>query len=605
MNRFEQVVKYQYDNWELGEAVHITAAALLKDSVTYKELIQLKLQNVSKLTVDSAMVVIALLDENGNKIGDEIEYNFTNAAACEGDVFGNKEAIELSVSGTSSFKATVTEAVFKEGFTWKLGDSKDEIYENYRQKVESEIRGKIQKDDFDGAEDQIKSSGELVDAEKLQNEIYDKMISNAKAKIGQSKDYDAALAILDSVPDEADGKVQCVEKAYKGYLENARMKSEEGEPEEVLKILDKVPDGIEGKEEIIGTIPASYLKSASKSVAKGDIEAAESALQKVEGSSPEKDNVLQAIADAKSKKAADAKKRKKIIIAAVIAVVLCIIGFIAYKIMEPQIILNRSYNEAVAMYEEGRYKDAILFFDNLGDYKESKDYYQKCDDKIKEETREMDYIRGVGAFADGDMSKAYANLNDLGDYKDTAYYLEKLEQYRSVLDELKGIQEDYNDKDYGKAKIDKALKVIKESEIKTDELEELESTLKAMKKFLGIYHQDDDNYEIFDGEITLAYYVLRYTDNEDNYSIDTSNYVLTSYDDDDEYWFYFDGKDFDRCYCDYGDNDEDGMWVTKNDNGSLTIEDDYDAYTFKKGKYESDDDGGSVHGSSYRPAVVG
>lgn len=73
------------------------------------------------------------------------------------------------------------------------------------------------------------------------------------------------------------------------------------------------------------------------------------------------------------------KKNTRITITLIILIVLCFSGFLIFRYI---IIPNNNYNLGVSYYESKNYKTASLYFKDLGDYKDSKEYLQKCWDNI-------------------------------------------------------------------------------------------------------------------------------------------------------------------------------------------------------------------------------
>ena len=110
---------------------------------------------------------------------------------------------------------------------------------------------------------------------------------------------------------------------------------------------------------------------------------------------------------------AQAKKTKKFLsIAAAIAVVLVMVLLIVTKVIIPA----NNYRKAVALYEYGSFEDAIVAFEELGEYKDSTAQIETC----KAAILERDYNAAVALYQNGQYKDSAAAFDALGDYKDSA-----------------------------------------------------------------------------------------------------------------------------------------------------------------------------------------
>lgn len=148
-----------------------------------------------------------------------------------------------------------------------------------------------------------------------------------------------------------------------------------------------------------------------------------------------------------------AKKRKKIAAIVIPIITACIAFTILLKTV---IIPNQKYNAAVELYNGGKYEEAIVAFEALDDYKDSKTQIEKCKTAIKDEKyyAAMDllktcnydaayalleeignndliasskYDRAVALMDSGDYAAAYILLNGLN-YNDSANKLKMIEE---------------------------------------------------------------------------------------------------------------------------------------------------------------------------------
>ncbi len=121
------------------------------------------------------------------------------------------------------------------------------------------------------------------------------------------------------------------------------------------------------------------------------------------------------------RQATEARKRKNkrlaVILAAVTAVIITII-LLATKVIIP----NREYNEAIALYESGQYKQAKAILEALDGYKDSDGYIHACWDHVAVRNAvAAGYFHTVGLKADGTVVAVGYNKNgqcDVSDWKD-------------------------------------------------------------------------------------------------------------------------------------------------------------------------------------------
>ena len=100
------------------------------------------------------------------------------------------------------------------------------------------------------------------------------------------------------------------------------------------------------------------------------------------------------------------KQRRLTIIVSVCALIFVILaGILFYR---NSIVPNTKYNNALSLVEQGQYDQAISIFNDLGDYKDSKDQLI--------ETR---YLKGCSLLSGGYYSEAISTFEKLGDYKDS------------------------------------------------------------------------------------------------------------------------------------------------------------------------------------------
>ena len=95
-----------------GAPVIVSAGNLLKDNQTGKVLVQLKIKNISNNTIKAATVVIHALDTIGKALDGDVEQEYLDLSATQGEEFGQKVAIALPNASTRGFSIEVKQVVF-------------------------------------------------------------------------------------------------------------------------------------------------------------------------------------------------------------------------------------------------------------------------------------------------------------------------------------------------------------------------------------------------------------------------------------------------------------------------------------------------------------
>lgn len=117
------------------------------------------------------------------------------------------------------------------------------------------------------------------------------------------------------------------------------------------------------------------------------------------------------------------KPIKKAPVFIIAGAVLCVaIAILAYFLVTSANRQNK-YKEAVEMYSERQYEQAVSVFSELGDYKDSPEYLDMCN-----------YDRAVELFEQGSYADAVVLFEGLGEYGDCASYLDSC--YAAIGDSL-------------------------------------------------------------------------------------------------------------------------------------------------------------------------
>ena len=111
----------------------------------------------------------------------------------------------------------------------------------------------------------------------------------------------------------------------------------------------------------------------------------------------------------KAQKVQSARKKRRAI--AVLTALLMIVGAVTYKAV---IIPYKQYKEAEELFQKKQYSEAILAYEALGGYKDSRQKIEKIQSMILAET----YDRAEKYYKAGDYTHAAMTFGALGDYKD-------------------------------------------------------------------------------------------------------------------------------------------------------------------------------------------
>ena len=136
-------------------------------------------------------------------------------------------------------------------------------------------------------------------------------------------------------------------------------------------------------------------------------------------------------------KDAQIRKAKLITIATIIGFVV-IVGTIIGVSKHSK---NVKYENAVSLYEQGHYEEAMEAFEKMGEYKDAKSQVESIRNQIQ--VRKNTYEQGIAYYNSGAYAEAIQQLQEITDYEDTADYLE---QASSIL--YQQAQDAVNNGDY-------------------------------------------------------------------------------------------------------------------------------------------------------------
>ena len=120
-----------------------------------------------------------------------------------------------------------------------------------------------------------------------------------------------------------------------------------------------------------------------------------------------------------------AKKRRKILIAFFSVLLIgTILALLLDQVIIPNLRLRSQYNDAVELYNSGKYEEAIDAFEALGEYKDSASQILNCKTAIKD----REYNAASGLYEAGNYEAAYYAFKALYGYRDSADKLDEIKQ---------------------------------------------------------------------------------------------------------------------------------------------------------------------------------
>lgn len=122
--------------------------------------------------------------------------------------------------------------------------------------------------------------------------------------------------------------------------------------------------------------------------------------------------------------------------ALIVIICLLIAGAVgAYCVNKFVIAPKNNYLDAVALYESGEYEQALREFKQLGDYKDSAEYIQKCETNMDtDEKLEKQYEYALKLMSEKKYSEAISALIGMDDYKDSAEIISKCKKAKAAAE---------------------------------------------------------------------------------------------------------------------------------------------------------------------------
>lgn len=116
--RYTRLYTLTTDLYAEGSPVIIMAGALLKDTQTNSVLTQLKIRNITDKKIKAAKISITPFDTAGNRLGDNVEFEYLDIAVWKNGDFGEKIPVRLPDNRARSFSVVVEQVVFEDNSIW-------------------------------------------------------------------------------------------------------------------------------------------------------------------------------------------------------------------------------------------------------------------------------------------------------------------------------------------------------------------------------------------------------------------------------------------------------------------------------------------------------
>lgn len=362
--RYERVFSLKENLYAAGSPVIISAGALLKDHQSGKILAQLKLKSINSLAIKAVTVKIWPEDTLSQPLGEPFDYQYLDLTAQRDSEFGQTVPIVMPDAATRTFRVVVTEVIFSDQTTWKGSPSNKWQPLPALQSCQSALQ------DLELVRQYFSWYG--YQAQYLYQETCDLWYCSC-------------------------GAINHIDEASCHKCQQSR-------------------------EQLLAFDMEQLRKACAERLEKEAVIAAEKRAVELQ------------------KKA---KRNKKLKIAAIIGVPLIIIAIIAGNLLQQYEQDSENYDFAQRMMNEENYEGAVRQFQSLGDFKDSPEMLEKARtlyDEQQEQEKQDAYEQALQNLNEGASSAACYGFEELGDYKDSkekfeeAYFQNNLDVFPNSLD---------------------------------------------------------------------------------------------------------------------------------------------------------------------------
>lgn len=463
--RYSRLFSLEKNLYAEGSPVIIEAGALLKDNQKDCVLVQLKILNISKQTVNAVKVHIAGFDSFGKNVC-SADFQYVDLHASRGSEFGVQTPIVLENNTVRSFDVTVTETAFLS----------KEIWHGNQEKLTAV--NTVTLSDF--LQDQLALEQYRInngnDCNYVFSEYFDLWLCvcgkfNHKDEkscfcCGRNKEALAEIPDKYALHQEGDQRIKNRVKNQKYNNAVELFNSGEGNFDSRLQNIARAKKDF---------IELADFRDSAEFVDRCDNKTAEIEAEQKQQEAEQKQREEQ-------KRLAKIRKRKKAVIFVTFTAVLAVFVFLLTVTV---IIPELRYNAAIQALQNEDFSSALDEFKDLGDYKASSDYYQYTECVIKCNDKETNKIALEAAIKYLDS----VNIEGSQKYKDIA-----LEAF------FEKVTEDYNNGEY--EDLGKNIDLLKSYGYDAEKCSSLENEyINKWKELSGSYINSITNKKFYDVKI--------------------------------------------------------------------------------------------------------
>lgn len=333
----------------------LSAGSLLKDEQTGKVICQLKFKNIGIRRIAAVSVEIYPSNITGESLGDAVAFQYLDLQADRDVSFGEKEAIILPDNRTRSVDVLVREVVFSDKQVWQY--------------------------QFDAPWQSLahrRSIQDVLNDKELRKQYY--LLYGQQAQYLYHEEKDLWYCVCGALNRRDEGSCH--------YCQRLREMMTPGVDMEALQ------------------------KACDERLEK---EAQEDAERRAEAAA----RLAELEAKRKLQRAKTKKIAKRITI---VGIPLIIVGVIAWKMIGDYQDNIEHYKYAQKMMQSENYEGAVEKFEALGDFKDITTKLEEAKQALseqQEQEKEDAYQRAIGCLEGGRSASAYNAFDELGDYKDS------------------------------------------------------------------------------------------------------------------------------------------------------------------------------------------
>lgn len=176
----------------------------------------------------------------------------------------------------------------------------------------------------------------------------------------------------------------------------------------ISDILDSLPSEVESFNRMLSSI-CEEIKTKYEKHQKSERRRKQREFEKAE--QERKAEEVRKAEEQRQKELEKAKAIKKFVIVASVVVAVIVFLYLLTSVIIP----NAKYNDAVALMDAGQYEDAIIAFEAMDGYKDSKEQIKNCKTALKD----IEYQKADQSYSNRNYETAYSMFMELIGYKDS------------------------------------------------------------------------------------------------------------------------------------------------------------------------------------------